>query len=109
VDAVCPTCGWQKIDAFVTVGEADSYPECGTCGGGVRTVRLFLPQSVAHMHGDECDVTVRHGLCHEDGSPRRFTSKSEMRRVAAQLGYTNHVTHVPSRGSDKAKHTQRFV
>lgn len=36
--------------------------------------------------GDEIDIEVRHGICHDDGTPRRFTSKSEMRRVAQQKG-----------------------
>ena len=27
-------------------------------------------------------VMVEHGLCHADGSPRRFDSKSEMARAA---------------------------
>jgi hypothetical protein len=39
--------------------------------------------------GDDIDVTIRHGLCHEDGTPQRFRSRSELRRVAIQKGYSN--------------------
>jgi hypothetical protein len=59
--------------------------------------------------GDECDVTIHHGLCHPDGTPRRFTSKSEMRETAKALGLVNAVTHVPERGTDKSRHTTRWI
>jgi hypothetical protein len=59
--------------------------------------------------GDECDVYIKHGLCHDDGTPRRFTSKAEMAQVAKKKGLFNWVEHVPSPGSDKSKHTTRWI
>ena len=56
-------------------------------------------------------VEIRHGICNEDGSPRRYYSKSEIRRAAAAKGLTQHVEHVtdPKSGSDKSKHTTRWI
>ncbi len=54
--------------------------------------------------GDECDVLVRHGLCHEDGTPRRFRSKAEMKRVADSKGLVNFVRH-----TDGDKHVSRWI
>lgn len=42
----------------------------------------------ASVIGDECDVTIRHGICHEDGEPRRFRSKSEFRAACKATGWT---------------------
>lgn len=59
--------------------------------------------------GDFCDVTVEHGICNPDGTPRRYLSKSEMRQTAKAMGLRPHVEHVAERGSDKSKHTVRWV
>lgn len=59
--------------------------------------------------GDECDILVKHGLCNADGSPKRYRSKSEMARDAAAHGWTNYVRHIGAPGSDKSKHTSRWV
>lgn len=32
-------------------------------------------------------LEIKHGLCYEDGTPRRFDSKSEIKRAAYDLGY----------------------
>ena len=52
---------------------------------------------------------VRHGICHEDGSPKKYYSRSEMARAAKEKGMMNLVEHVGDRGSDKSPHTQRFI
>jgi len=33
-------------------------------------------------------IYIRHGLCHADGTPRRFDSMTEIRRAAAAKGLT---------------------
>jgi hypothetical protein len=63
----------------------------------------------AGVISDECDVWIEHGLCHPDGSPKRFTSKAAIRAEAAALGLRHHVEHVPMRGSDKSPHTVRWI
>lgn len=39
------------------------------------------------VHGDECDITIEHGPCNPDGSPRRYRSKSELRAVEKATGW----------------------
>lgn len=58
--------------------------------------------------GDECDVWIRHGLCNEDGTPKHYTSKEQIRKDAQAAGLTNMVRHVGENGTDKAKHTTRW-
>lgn len=64
---------------------------CPVCGKEMeetdRTVRFGSAPSV---HGDEIDIEVRHGICHEDGTPRRFRSKSELKKAAYEAGYSVH-------------------
>lgn len=54
-------------------------------------------------------IEIKHGLCHEDGTPRRYYSKSEIMREAKARGMTNYVVHQPVRGSDKSPHTTRWI
>ncbi len=88
----------------------DAYPAC-ECGS--TTVRLWKAAGSGRVIGDDIPggVEIRHGICHDDGSPRRFYSKSEMKRVAAMKGLANVVMHTtdPKSGSDRAPHTSRWV
>lgn len=88
--------------------------ECGTeieigqfpwCHGDPTRHQLSKQGAI----GDECDVLIKHGLCHDDGSPRRFTSKSEIARAAKAAGKTPYVVHQPPPGTDKSKFTQRWI
>lgn len=54
-------------------------------------------------------VVMEHGVCHADGSPRRYYSKSEIAREAKRLGLVSFVRHVPDRGSDKSANTTRWI
>lgn len=54
--------------------------------------------------GDEIDVWIKHGLCHDDGSPRHFTSRAEMHAVAKAKGMVNMVRH-----TDNDKHVKRWI
>lgn len=102
-DLACQQCGAQRIDVLQAV-EAEQ-PLC-ECGAHFTRAWLTKPSNVI---GDECDVWVSNALCHADGSPRRFTSKAEMKRVAAEKGWTNYVQHIGAQGSDKSKHTSRWI
>lgn len=69
-----------------------------------------LSSLVVSQDGIPGGLLIRHGLCNPDGSPRRYDSKSEIRKEAKRRGLTNHVEHLPDRkGSDRSKHTQRFI
>jgi hypothetical protein len=54
-------------------------------------------------------MEIKHGLCNDDGSPRKYYSKSEMAAEAKRRGMLNYVVHQGSKGSDKSKHTVRWV
>lgn len=100
-DLTCPSAHTQR-DVYLPVGVR---PPCAECGQPTST----LWDTPCAVIGDECDVTIRHGLCHDDGSPRRYRSRSEIRREAQARGMTNYVEHVPARESDKSPHTTRWV
>lgn len=54
-------------------------------------------------------IEIKHALCNEDGSPRRYYSKSAIRKEAEARGYTNYVVHQPPPGTDKSKFTRRWI
>ena len=92
-DTICEHCG--KV---LHVGD---YPFCGP--------NKDHSQGQACVISDECDVWVKNGLCNEDGTPRRYTHKSEMALEAKRRGYHNHVEHIGLQGTDKSPHTTRWV
>ena len=102
MDFECQTCGEQRLDRLMR--EGSPWPEC--CGVPCVKIRLGKPSSVV---SDECDVWVKNGLCNEDGSPRHYRFKSEMRAEARRRGLVNVVEHLGSQGSDKNPHTQRWI
>lgn len=108
VDARCPKCGHISIDVFLQTAD-QPYPDCPTCQMPME--RVYLPNSTGHVHGDEIPggILIKNGLCHADGSPRRFYSHSEIRKEAERRGLVNVVEHAPPRGSDKSRHTTRWV
>lgn len=59
-------------------------PHCTAPSGHYSAYNTFGEASA--VAGDECDIWIRHGLCNADGSPRHFTSKSEIKEIAAQQG-----------------------
>jgi hypothetical protein len=103
VDIVCAA-GHVTRDAWRLAGQYPCCPECGASTSRCWTV----PSATDAVHG-EIDIVVRHGLCHPDGSPRRFESRQALRRAARAAGLTNAVHHIGVEGSDKSPHTQRFV
>lgn len=104
-DYQCDTCG-AEFERFRAIAQSETA-EC-ECGGGA--IRVWRHKG-SHVIGDEIPggVEIRHGLCNEDGSPRRYYSKSEMAREASRRGLVNVVEHKPLRGTDKSPHTSRWV
>lgn len=103
-DRACPNCHRQMLDQL----EPSDAPvvRCPVCN--VPTERVWV-QKASAIIGDEIDVTIRNGLCHADGTPRRFRSRAELKAAEKQAGMVNYVVHQPGRGSDKSKHTSRWV
>lgn len=100
-DLTCPNNHKQR-DLYLKLGERPPCPECGE-----PTETLW--DSPSSVIGDECDVWIRHGVCNEDGSPRRYTSKAEIVKEAKKRGLEQFVRHAPEPGSDKSPHTSRWV
>lgn len=106
-DRLCDSCAFRRDDAY----EQSSTPDYSCkCGGMMKRIPMTSnPGAMGRAIGDECDVTMRHGLCNPDGTPRRYTSKTEMRREAEKRGLSNYVVHNTEPGTDKSKHTQRWI
>jgi hypothetical protein len=106
-DRRCDGCGFRRDDCYEQPNDVDYGCKCGDI---MRRIPVTSnPGAGFHAHGDECDVTMKHGLCNPDGTPRRYTSKTEMAREAKKRGLTNYVEHKPGRSSDRCKETQRWV
>jgi len=101
-DLVCKQ-GHKQYSLLLPVGERPPCPECGEA-----TETLW--ETAAAVSPDEIPggIEIRHGICNEDGTPRRYYSKSEMAREAARRGLANIVTHVTPPHTDKNPHTIRW-
>lgn len=68
--------------------DSDFPLPCPTCGG------LTSLEPVGHAHGvigDELHgYEARHAVCHPDGTPRKFYSKTELKRALNEVGYSIH-------------------
>lgn len=66
--------------------ESEGLPSCPECGGKVDLWygRNFFGS--AQIISDEIDIEIRHGLCNEDGTPKRWRSMSELRKAASEKG-----------------------
>ena len=91
---------WEPITAPEVL-----CPECNE-----PTERAWLSRPTAVI-ADEIPggVWIHHGICNEDGTPRKYYSKSEMAAEAKRRGLTNLVRHVgESKESDKSRHTTKW-
>lgn len=107
-DYKCNLCGREQLDVIAPSEDKTFSCSVDGCLGTMERAWL-MGQGANHVHGDECDVQIRHGLCNPDGSPQRFRSKSAMKKEGQRRGYTNLVEHLSGRSGDRCKATQRFV
>jgi hypothetical protein len=63
----------------------EPMPTCETCGANTE-FDYGRRGDAPSVHGDEIDIWIKHGLVNEDGSPKHFTSKAEIRAEAARRG-----------------------
>jgi hypothetical protein len=80
IDARCETCG--RTCEFL-LREGTVYPEC--CGAPM--VRVYLLRA-AKVQGDDIPggIEILHGICNEDGTPKRYYSKSAIKQACAVKG-----------------------
>lgn len=104
-DRACNTCGKHLLDCL----EPSEAPTV-MCKCGGLTQRVWLGKT-AGVIADTIPggLYLKHGLCNADGSPKRYDSHSEIRAEAKRRGLENHVQHQPGKGTDKSKHTSRWV
>lgn len=88
---------------------SDPDPKCPTCKADVQHGYASNKAACVIQDSIEGGVYIRHGICNEDGSPRRYDSHSDMKREAKARGLLNLVEHVPPKGSDKSIHTSKWI
>ena len=105
-DKRCSSCERLQLDCWEPI-----YSEIANCECGGQLERVYLPTTRGQVIGDDIPggVEIKHALCNADGSPRKYYSKSEIKREADKRGYTNYVVHQPSKGSDKSKWTTKWT
>lgn len=103
-DVKCNKCDKEWVRYSTVNNRANP---CETCGEAVE----LLFKAANSVIGDDIPggIEIRHGLCNEDGSPRRYYSKSEIAAEAKRRDLVNIVRHAPDKGSDKSKHTVKWV
>lgn len=106
-DRKCDSCGETKIDLYEGINIPD--PFCDKCDGGCLR-RAWLGHA-NHVIADDIPggIWIDNGICNEDGTPRKYYSKSEMARVAKERGMVNMVRHTTEKGTDKNPHTTRWI
>lgn len=69
--------------------DTDPNPICG-CGKTMDEQGNVLLGQAPGVIGDSIPggILIRHGICNDDGTPRRYDSMTEIRREAARRGYT---------------------
>lgn len=103
-DLTCPQ-GHEQFDLYLPVG---SRPCCPTCGGPTET--LWRGKTACVIDDSiPGGIEIKHGICNLDGTPRKYYSKTEINAEAKRRGYANIVTHVTEPGTDKSKHTTRWI
>lgn len=97
-------CGYTRADCFEHMHAPT--PACPTCGGPMSRVWLMGVRTV-NVIGDEIPggMTLEN-LGHE---PVTVYSHSELKREMDARGLRSFVRHQPEQGSDKSKHTTRWV
>lgn len=96
--------GHEMLDKLCRVGER---PPCPECGGATET---FWRGKAGGVIDDSIPggIWIPHGICNDDGTPKRYDSHTEINRALKEKGLIRHVRHIGDRGSDKNKNTTRW-
>lgn len=115
----CVQCEVLSMDRLM---DPANIPACKICGGPRTEIHWTVARSrgleatPAQVVGDDIPggIMIEHGICEENGDPKRYDTKSSIREAAKAKGLIwgwDHSDHVvaPKMGTDKAKHTERCV
>lgn len=84
VDLICTSCDTKRIDALVARGE---FPPCPDCGDPMTRLWMGKAPSV-RPDSIPGGLTIEHGLCNPDGTPRTYYSQSEITLECQKRGLT---------------------
>lgn len=86
VDVRCRVCGHQTEALQRDKGSIAPCSEAG-CGGERERIYASMPGRSA-VHGDDIPggVWMKHGICNEDGTPKRYDTRHEIRDAARKAG-----------------------
>lgn len=82
-DLICPN-EHETIDHVKRM--SDPFPACPQCGE--QTQILWASSAAAAVVGDDIPggIEIRHGICNPDGTPKRYYSKSDIKRALNEKG-----------------------
>lgn len=66
--------------------ESDTNPSCVECGKSTDT--YWSGTYMVNSDDLPGGLEIKHGICNPDGTPRKYYSKSEIRKAAAEAGWT---------------------
>lgn len=109
IDVICSGCGHIERDRYIDLKNVNRH----SCGQQFIRLRdhTTLPHAVV---GDDIPggVLIRHGICHANGRPKRYDSKTDIRKAAKAKGLSagyDENKHLPPKDSDKSKITRRWT
>lgn len=100
-DRKCEHCGTVRFDCWESI-KADT-PTC-ECGGAMP--RVWLSKGALVVDDSWPGGRTFEHLAHE---PQTFYSRSELNRFLKATNQMEFVRHVGEQGSDKSRHTTRWV
>lgn len=77
---MCENCKQPALNVVIHGTQLWCWPCHNATKGEVGEAPGVIPDQIPG------GVEIKHGICNEDGTPRKFYSKSEMRRAAFQKG-----------------------
>lgn len=87
----CERCNLSPTPYRITVVKDKDdkvWMVCDECLPTLRPNSRFGQSSMIATDDIPGGLEVKHGLCHEDGTPQKFYSKSDIRRAAFETGWT---------------------
>lgn len=88
-DLTCPN-SHDQLDVLLKLGER---PPCPTCGEPTET--LWRKSSNIFPDDIPGGIWMKHGVCNDDGTPKKYYTKSDIKKAAEKKGLVNHTDLPP--------------